>query len=152
MCHVLSNHISSIFLRPTSALLRPTIENLSHLLTGTSKDLLFTVPEPSQLQLSHLVHHEGHSCLISNIFVPNHISPSIPTHSSQYPYYRYLHLLDMRVLDWPTIGETFQKVRVHNSNKHATSKMIKKQYKELVVTCIIEFKKHIRINYTNFKK
>ncbi|KAK4706474.1 hypothetical protein R3W88_033952 [Solanum pinnatisectum] len=34
--------------------------------------------------------------IILNIFAPNSISPSIPTHLSQHPYFHYHHLLDVQ--------------------------------------------------------
>ncbi|KAG5611521.1 hypothetical protein H5410_022802 [Solanum commersonii] len=56
------------------------------------------MPELSQYYFSHLVRHGDHSHLASQNIVPNHISPSLPTHSSEHPHLLYIHPLNVGVL------------------------------------------------------
>lgn len=58
--------------------------------------------KPSQSPFSRLVHHEGHSHFVSDIFIPSLIALSVFTHLSQYPHFRHFHLLNMEALDCPT--------------------------------------------------
>ncbi|KAF3651806.1 putative nuclear transcription factor Y subunit A-9-like isoform 1 [Capsicum annuum] len=55
---------------------------------------------PAHLEIYH---YGGHSQLIPNILIPNRIAPSMSAHPSQHPYFRNLHLLNMRTFDWPTL-------------------------------------------------
>lgn len=80
------------------SLLTPTIVNL---LTRVCAP--FHMSEISQTHLPHLVHHRGLSHLVPNIFDPNLIFPSMLKYSSQHPYFHYFHILDMQVLDQPTL-------------------------------------------------
>lgn len=73
--------------------------NLSNLLVGAFVTSLH-MPEPSQCSFPHLFLHKGHFHLAPNIFILNHIPPSMPTDPFMHPNLRYLHLLNMSILDW----------------------------------------------------
>lgn len=92
--NVISNHLSQDFFGLHLPLLIPTVVNLSLLLTETCVSSLH-MPESSQFRLPHLFHLRGHSHLVPDSFVPNTITPSMLTHSSQHPHLRYSHPLGM---------------------------------------------------------
>uniref|UniRef100_M1A0N0 Reverse transcriptase n=1 Tax=Solanum tuberosum TaxID=4113 RepID=M1A0N0_SOLTU len=74
-----TNHLSLIHFRPTST--SPNTHH-SYLLTGALR-VSSTHAQTISALPPHLVHHGGHTHLVPNIFVPNPISPSMPTHTSR---------------------------------------------------------------------
>lgn len=84
MCHVLSDHVSQYFF----SLPLPWIRHIQPLTPAHwgIYDSYFRMPEPSRPSFPHLIHHTGHSHLISKISIPNHIPSSMTTYPSQYPH------------------------------------------------------------------
>lgn len=88
--HVPPDHLASIFLRPPSS---SPCTYQSQPFTPPNRGIQappLHMPEPSKSRFSHLV-HESHVHLLPNIFIPNLISPNVPLHPSQYPYFNYFH-------------------------------------------------------------
>ncbi|PHT34581.1 GDP-mannose transporter GONST2 [Capsicum baccatum] len=101
MRHVLSNHLPSV-------VLRPTFSKNCYSQPLTPPYWCIRAPplhmsEPYLSRFPHFVRHRGHSHLILYNFVPNFLSPTMRTHPSEHPRLRYLHLLNVCVLDKPTL-------------------------------------------------
>ncbi|KAG5599405.1 hypothetical protein H5410_030775 [Solanum commersonii] len=88
----------------------------------------FHMSKPSQSRFPQLVHHRGHSHLLSDNLVPNLIAPSVPTHPPQHPHLRDMHFLDMCVLDWPTL----RSIQQSRSNYHSVELTFKSRWDFLV--------------------
>ncbi|KAG5572370.1 hypothetical protein H5410_062136 [Solanum commersonii] len=94
LSQVLSNHLSPKLLRPTSTPPRTLYSQPLASPQGVTRPPPH-MSKPSQSHFPQLVHHRGHSHLLPDNFIPNLITPSVPTHPSQHPHLRNMHFLNM---------------------------------------------------------